>query len=224
MDDLDISILNQVRRLPGSPTPSYKIYYKNPIGLATPAQQAGAYSAALRKRFWLPTSSNLTPLDIFPVQQIFIRHRLGLNRTANTKYDTLYLADGLLKPERSAAGFLVWLSMLEWRKGDFYFSHNTHASFSFSSAPASLTADPVSSAPVNPIMSENLSLPWWFSRGPGRSSCSRERVIWIRAGGRSSYPRGTIHQQNPANDTLIITPSCVHVTSPSRWRIRRRRL
>ncbi|KAK7959161.1 uncharacterized protein PG986_004015 [Apiospora aurea] len=104
---------------------------------------AGAYSAALRQRFWLPTSSNHTPLDIFPVQQIFVRH---YNAT-NSKYDTLYFGDGLLKPERFAAGFLAWLPGLEWGRNGDYDSEGNHASFGFSSAPASLTADPVSSAP-----------------------------------------------------------------------------
>ncbi|KAK8062916.1 hypothetical protein PG997_015013, partial [Apiospora hydei] len=141
---------------------------------------ASAYSAALRQRFWLPTSSNHVPLDIFPVQQIFIRHYY---KTTDSKYDTLYFGDGLLKPERFAAGFLAWLPGLEWGRGGDYESEGNHASFSFSSAPASLTADPVSSAPVSPIMCENLSLPRSFSTG-------RREEPWCSPRARDLDPGG----------------------------------
>lgn len=162
---------------------------------------AGAYSAALCKRFWLPTSSNHTPLDIFPVQQIFVRHY----KTTNSKYDTLYFGDGLLKPERFAAGFLAWLPGLEWGRDGYYDSESNHASFGFSSAPASLTADPVSSAPVSPIMCENLSLPRSFStaREPWCSPRARDLdpggwTALVSQDGNPPTPSGQQHPQHYA--------------------------
>ncbi|KAK6853787.1 hypothetical protein PG995_010599 [Apiospora arundinis] len=134
---------------------------------------AGAYSAALRKRLWLPTSYNHTPLNIFPVQQIFVRHY----ETTKSKYDTLYFCDGLLKPERFAAGFLAWLPGLEWGRFGSYDSEGNHSTFGFSSAPASLTADPVSSASVSPIMCENLSLLGGSSTGPEPGCSPRARDL-----------------------------------------------
>ncbi|KAK8116696.1 uncharacterized protein PG998_004977 [Apiospora kogelbergensis] len=162
---------------------------------------AGAYSAALRKRFWLPTSSNHTPLDIFPVQQIFVRHY----NTTNSEYDTLYCGDGLLKPERFAAGFLAWLSGLEWGRDGYYESEGNHASFGFSSAPASLTADPVSSASVSPIMCENMSLPRGFSTGQEPWCSPRARdldpggwTVLVSQGGNPPTPSGQKHPQHYA--------------------------
>ncbi|KAK6827465.1 hypothetical protein PG987_010806 [Apiospora arundinis] len=151
---------------------------------------AGAYSAALRKRLWLPTSSNNTPLDIFPVQQIFVRHY----ETTNSKYDTLYFGDGLLKPERFAAGFLAWLPGLEWGRFGSYDSEDNHTTFGFSSAPASLTADPMSSAPVSPIMCENLSL-------LGDSSTGREPGCYPRA--RDLDPGGWTVLQCPLHYAFV---------------------
>ena len=128
---------------------------------------AGAYSAALRKRFWLPTSSNLVPLHAFPVQQIFIRQKWIFGSRVDTYYDYIYLGDGLLKPEHFAAGFLVWLHTLTLRD-DLPFGRDTSPTFGFSSAPASLATDPVSTARVSPILCESLALPLDF---PDNSYC-----------------------------------------------------
>ncbi|KAK8037686.1 hypothetical protein PG991_001032 [Apiospora marii] len=162
---------------------------------------AGAYSAALRKRLWLPTSSNHTPLDIFPVQQILVRHY----QTPTSKYDTLYMGEGLLEPERFAAGFLAWLPGLEWGREGNYESEGNHASFDFSSAPASLTADPVSSAPVSPILCENLCLPRSFPSGHADWCSPRARdldpigwTVLVSQGGNPPTPAGQRHPQHYA--------------------------
>ncbi|KAK7972343.1 hypothetical protein PG988_006477 [Apiospora saccharicola] len=176
---------------------------------------AGAYSAALRKRFWLPTSPNPTPLDIFPVQQIFTRH----GRT-DPKYDIQYLGDGLLKPERFAAGLLAWLPGLEWGRDGYYSADGNESSFAFPGAPASLASDPASSAPMSPILCENLSLPRSFSAGHYEPWCSSRARDLDPGGWTVLVSQGGIHRHHPVSDTLSTTPSCVHAASLSRSRIR----
>lgn len=126
---------------------------------------AGAYSALCQK-FWLPTvlkepdAVQLAPLELFPVQQILVRHQLSSFRHVKFDYEYVYLGDGLLKPERFAAGFLLYLSTLMPEADDMF---NSKAQlFSFSSAPSSLDADPLSSAEISPILAENLALPTWL--------------------------------------------------------------
>ncbi|ETS73704.1 hypothetical protein PFICI_14650 [Pestalotiopsis fici W106-1] len=119
---------------------------------------AGAYSAALRKQFWLPTRSSLVPMGIFPVQQIFVRHERSNGRGFVFNYNHVHMEDGLLKPERFAAGFLLWLSTLQ-SKGEWMFTEAAPC-FTFSSAPSSLASDPESSAQVSSILCEDLSLPF----------------------------------------------------------------
>lgn len=127
---------------------------------------AGAYSAALRQRLWLPTAPKevnaiqLAPLEVFPVQQIFVRSQPNPFGNIKFDHDYVYLGDGLLKPERFAAGFLLYLSTLMPSADDIF---NSKAQlFSFSSAPASLAADPLSAALVSPILAENFALPIWL--------------------------------------------------------------
>ncbi|KAI8953887.1 hypothetical protein F4801DRAFT_588056 [Xylaria longipes] len=118
---------------------------------------AGAYSSALRKKFWLQTSPHLMPRQVFPIQQIFARHHRGDGRPVSFEYNYIHLGDGLLKPERFATGFLLWLSTLEPRSRQWF---EEKAPFlAFSSAPASLTPDLLSTAQVTPILCENFALP-----------------------------------------------------------------
>ncbi|KAI1109948.1 hypothetical protein F5Y14DRAFT_455530 [Nemania sp. NC0429] len=134
----------------------------------------GAYSAALRKRFWLPTTARddavqLAPLDVFPVQQILVRHQLSNYRNLAKKpigyhYGSVYLGDALLKPERFASGFLTYLATL-LPGGDDIFDSKAQL-FSFSSCPGSPSADSrASSAQISPILAENWALPTCFSDG-----------------------------------------------------------
>lgn len=137
---------------------------------------AGAYSAALRKRFWLPTTTNnnavqLAPLSVFPVQQIFTRHQLHASGKGTAAFERsyVYLGDGLLRPKRFAAGFLLYLSTLPPSVHDDAFN-TTAQLFAFSSGPASLSqADgPLSTtAAISPILAESFALPVWL---PHRSS------------------------------------------------------
>ncbi|KAI0542536.1 hypothetical protein GGR58DRAFT_452685 [Xylaria digitata] len=147
--------------------------------LTTPATQtevlarakvvfAGAYSSALRKKFWLQTSPSLMPRQVFPIQQIFVRHQREEGRLANFEYNYIHLEDGLLKPERFAAGFLLWLSTLEPPSHAWF---DEKALFlAFSSAPASLTPDLLSTAQVTPILCENFALPISM---PDNTMCSQ---------------------------------------------------
>ncbi|KAK8054569.1 hypothetical protein PG994_009636 [Apiospora phragmitis] len=127
----------------------------------------GAYSAALRKNFWLPTSISLTTLVIFPVQQMFVRFKRRMSWSFEFDYDTVHLSDRLLRPEHFAAGFPVWVSTLESR--DSWMFEESAPFFSFSSGPISLSEDPLSAAETTPILCENLSLP---DRMPDRTYCA----------------------------------------------------
>ncbi|KAJ8120806.1 hypothetical protein ONZ43_g2582 [Nemania bipapillata] len=123
---------------------------------------AGAYSAALRKRFWLPTNlrgdaAQLAPLAVFPAQQILVRHQQFSRRGAEFSYDYIHLGDGLHKPEHFATGFLLWLStLMPWP--DQIFDSRAQL-FSFSSSPASFASDLLSTAQISPILAENFALP-----------------------------------------------------------------
>ncbi|KAI1355310.1 hypothetical protein F5Y01DRAFT_173211 [Xylaria sp. FL0043] len=129
----------------------------------------GAYSAALRKRFWLPTTARgdsvqLAPLNIYPVQQILVREQLSYPRNPATyQYRSVYLGDALLKPQRLASGFLLYLATLV-PGGDDIFDSKAQL-FSFSSGPSSLSTDPRTSAQISPILAENWAMPTYFSDG-----------------------------------------------------------
>ncbi|KAI1422352.1 hypothetical protein F5Y12DRAFT_786816 [Xylaria sp. FL1777] len=143
----------------------------------------GAYSAALRKRFWLPTIARgpnavqLAPLDVFPMQQILVRHQ-SLGIPNKFSYECMYLGDGLLKPDKFAAGFLIFLATL-LEGGDSIFDSKAQL-FSFSSSPSSPAADLRTSAQISPILAENFALPVRFSDPDG--------VPWPRV--RDLVPEG----------------------------------
>ncbi|KAI0810213.1 hypothetical protein GGR55DRAFT_129707 [Xylaria sp. FL0064] len=129
---------------------------------------AGPYSAALRKRFWLPTTLRggdavqLAPLDVYPVQQILVRNQLSYQRNpAAYQYTSVYVGDALLKPERLASGFLLYLATLV-PGGDYIFDSKARL-FSFSSGPGSLSADPRTSVHISPILAESWAMPTFFS-------------------------------------------------------------
>lgn len=128
---------------------------------------AGAYSSALRKKFWLQTSPYLMPHQVFPIQQIFARHQRAEGRLVSFEHNYIHLGDGLLKPERFAAGFLLWLSTLEPRS--LHWFEEKAPFLAFSSAPASLIPDLLSTAQVTPILCENFALPFCM---PDDTVCS----------------------------------------------------
>lgn len=127
---------------------------------------AGSYSAALRKNLWLPTISEkkdtstdtvqVAPLSLFPIQQILIRCEHRSDGIIKSETGSVYLGDSLLSPERFASGFLTYLST---------FSpippcelNSSARLFSFSSAPASLSASILNSAEISPIPAESFAL------------------------------------------------------------------
>ncbi|KFY05267.1 hypothetical protein O988_00130 [Pseudogymnoascus sp. VKM F-3808] len=119
---------------------------------------AGAYSAGLRKRFWLPTSQatngvQVAPLDVFPVQQILV-----LDQRYDTKrHAYVHLGDALLRPERFTAGFLIYIQSL--LTSEDIFTTQPMNLFSFSSAPSFLDGDPETAAEVSPILAESFAVP-----------------------------------------------------------------
>ncbi|PVH75070.1 hypothetical protein DL98DRAFT_575225 [Cadophora sp. DSE1049] len=131
---------------------------------------AGSYSAALRKVFWLPSISDKTstptdtvqaaPLSMFPIQQILINFRSDYRRDSQSaEYATssVYLGDGLLTPERFAAGFLTYLPNSTFPVKMWEFNSSARL-FSFSSAPASLSESTLTSAEISPIPAESFAL------------------------------------------------------------------
>ncbi|KFZ02230.1 hypothetical protein V500_00338 [Pseudogymnoascus sp. VKM F-4518 (FW-2643)] len=119
---------------------------------------AGAYSAALRRRFWLPTAprANLVqvaPLEIFPVQQILVLDQIYSSHS----HIYVHLGDALLRPERFAAGFLIYIQSL-LTSTDEYTSQPMNL-FSFSSAPSFLDSDPETAAEISPIFAESFAVP-----------------------------------------------------------------
>jgi hypothetical protein len=125
---------------------------------------AGAFSAALRKRLWLPRipipkgmpsdiadAVQVAPLNVFPVQQMFVRYQIG---DGIFRYNYVHLGDALLKPERFAAGFLLYLHSLLLSMD----AGNEEAQlFSFSSAPSPLAADTLTAAEISPIPTKSFS-------------------------------------------------------------------
>jgi hypothetical protein len=128
---------------------------------------AGAYSAALRKRFWLPTipktitsymadAVQVAPLDVFPVQQMLVRRQITTYGNIKFEYKYIHMGDALLKPERFATGFLLYLHSLVPSMDDWV---NPNAQlFCFSSAPASFAVDALTAAEVSPILAENFAM------------------------------------------------------------------
>ncbi|WYZ35497.1 hypothetical protein EsH8_X_000144 [Colletotrichum jinshuiense] len=105
-----------------------------------------SYSAPLRKRFWLPTTGYTQPIKAYPIQQMFVRHEL--QKPAKKFWPNyFYLGDGLLGPERFAAGFVAYLRSL----------CNDENLFSFSCAPCSL--QDLSEIKISPILAEVFSIP-----------------------------------------------------------------
>ena len=122
---------------------------------------AGAYSAALRKRFWLPAVPTAAPLDVFPVQQVLARCPAYYPHGGDIRFvhSCVYLGDTLLGPERLASGLLIYFRSLiasDTASGD---GDGKQGLFSFSSCPASLADEALDAAEISPIPAENYALP-----------------------------------------------------------------
>ena len=71
-----------------------------------------AFSAPLRKRFWLPDPmahpSYTPPLGVFPVQYMFVRKQASGGPNPLFRPYHYFLGDALLHPERAVTGFLKY--------------------------------------------------------------------------------------------------------------------
>ncbi|KAI1122714.1 hypothetical protein F5Y10DRAFT_253368 [Nemania abortiva] len=166
---------------------------------------AGAYSSALRKKFWLQSSRDSIPHQAFPIQQIFVRHECRTGRLTSFEYDYIHLGDGLLGPEHFAAGFLLWLSTLEPRS--YHWFEEKAPFFAFSSAPASLTPDLLSTAEVTPILCEHFALPLYM---PDNTACS-PRVRDLVPGGWTALVSQELNSDTPGSDACHIRYAFVRV-------------
>ncbi|KAK3317463.1 hypothetical protein B0T19DRAFT_292510 [Cercophora scortea] len=117
---------------------------------------SGAHSAALRKAFWLPTTTfdYQQPICAFPVQQMFVRHQLA---TPTRKFwpNYFYLGDMPLSPERFAAGFLRFLRTI----------NDDENLFTIASAPPDLESMSAHRASVSNLPAEVFSIPLRPQRG-----------------------------------------------------------
>ena len=99
----------------------------------------------------------LAPLDVFPIQQVLIRYPIPthINPTSGSTYKCTPAAERILKPERFAAGFLLFLRSLSITQVD---ECNQDALvFALSSAPSSLSDDPLLSVEISPTLSKSFA-------------------------------------------------------------------
>ncbi|XXG95203.1 hypothetical protein Hte_001463 [Hypoxylon texense] len=106
-----------------------------------------AFSAPLQHKSWLPAADYHLPFQIFPVQQMLVRHQIDASSNSKFRSSYFYLADALPKPERFAAGFLLYLCSIQ----------TDQRLFSLSRAPSSL-GNP-SRSEIGPIIAEAFHLP-----------------------------------------------------------------
>ncbi|OJD13216.1 hypothetical protein AJ78_06308 [Emergomyces pasteurianus Ep9510] len=120
---------------------------------------AGAHAAGLRKEKWLPEITNpssmqMAPLDIFPVQQMLIK---GYHGYWPGSHGSTYLGDTLLKPQRLVSGFLLYLQsavMFEKAARELYPLYF----FALSCAPATISGNSFAEAEVTAMPSETFAL------------------------------------------------------------------
>jgi hypothetical protein len=143
------------------------------------ALPTGAFSAALRKEFWIPPNCR-PPQGHFPIQHMFVRHRKG----STNKFwpNHFYFGDAIMRPERVATGFISYLRGLldVGINGD-----RDHALFAFSAAPPSLAN--MKGVEVRPIPAESYAIP----RHPPRRNPGvppQREECWARV--RDLYPGG----------------------------------
>lgn len=120
---------------------------------------AGAYSAALRKKNWLGPQpalpANRNPMIVHPVQQTFFLTLASIGSSFNL--ECIHLTDALLKPERFAAGFLLYLESIESSRDSCLARERESSLFCFSSAPSRLIEDPLNNAEISPIPSHSFA-------------------------------------------------------------------
>ncbi|KAI1827832.1 hypothetical protein F4861DRAFT_291328 [Xylaria intraflava] len=137
---------------------------------------SAAYSAALSRKTWPPAIPRsmvidkknfiqTAPLDVFPVQQMFVRQR-DVDSSVKFSHFYVHIGDAFLKPNRFAYGFLLWLRNFVdgWGLVDI-----EKRFFGFTSAPSSLAQDAVTAAEISPILTENVAV---ISKANGYMGCS----------------------------------------------------
>ncbi|KAJ9136611.1 hypothetical protein NKR23_g9765 [Pleurostoma richardsiae] len=125
---------------------------------------SGAFSAPLRKEFWLPTAGFHLPFELFPVQHVFVRQQISRGETRPLRDSAdpaafwpshLYLGDALLRPERFAVGFIRLLRRL----ASGLCHDNMEALCPFACAASSSSLRDNASVEISPLPAENLSIP-----------------------------------------------------------------
>lgn len=113
----------------------------------------GAYSAGLRKTFWLPPATYKPNIQAFPIQHMFVRHQIGSSPQFWPNH--FYLGDAMLHPQRFTAGFLQYMQSLI--TGESMVAENL---YSFACAPSTF-AENASSTEISPIPAETNTIPTW---------------------------------------------------------------
>ncbi|KAI0543938.1 hypothetical protein F4679DRAFT_566891 [Xylaria curta] len=123
---------------------------------------SGVYSAAFRRRTWLPATSNVSA-SMFPVQYIFKRTQLNARGRPRKYWNwrSHFVGDALLKADQFAAGFLRWLNAPD----DYLFR--------FAASPPTFEDEVISRIELTPIPAENF-----ICRGYSKSLLpTRERFV-----------------------------------------------
>ncbi|KAI0855457.1 hypothetical protein F4860DRAFT_496272 [Xylaria cubensis] len=189
---------------------------------------SGVYSAVLRRRTWLPATSNVSA-SMFPVQYIFKRTQVNARGRPRKYWNwrSHFVGDGLLQADQFAAGFLKWL-----KAPDDYL-------FGFAAGPPTLEDEAISRIELTPIPAENyvsrgyskslLPTPERFVRGSWHVLVSNEKH-WdrethennVRTGGWAvtefNYVRFAFVQVLTDLDIQAIATAMTNTTTPGRFR------
>ena len=218
-----VYLLQQPTRTSDHPSTTFFLalasHPSNTLARLTKLHISGAYSAPLRKEFFLPPSlSYQPPITVYPVLHLFTRHQAQPGSSVHHPDPTsfwpnhLYLGDALLRPERFAAGFLLYLRSL------LTCTHNMGGRcgslFSFACAPPGLGSDHRKTGrrvEIGPIPAENFAIPLrpqvqWTTTDEekGKRECWPavrelvqgswsvvvERRVWIDVGNKGEAGRG----------------------------------
>ena len=216
-----VYLLQQPARTSDHPSTTFFLalasHPSNTLARLTKLHISGAYSAPLRKEFFLPPSlSYQPPITIYPVLHLFTRHQAQTGSVHNPDPDPdttsfwpnhLYLGDALLRPERFAAGFLLYLRSLLTCT---HTGNRSGSLFSFACAPPNLSSDQKTRVEVGPIPGENFAIPvrpqvWTTDEEENRKrefwpavrdlvqgswSVVVERRVWIDVGNKGEAGRG----------------------------------
>lgn len=148
-----------------------------------------SYSMPIQRKAWLPTSNYTLPPHVYPVQQMFVRHR---RRLGSNKFwpNYFYLGDGLFEPESFAFGFLNYLGSICSDEG----------LIGFSSTEPTIKGDTFN-ARIGPLLGEVSAIPLYPIKNQGYVT-ERQIECW-------SKPRDLV----PSTWTVLV--SCELAAEPS---------